>query len=148
MAAVIIGLSISNIVFIGLYRGITDEYSSFKSTVEKESELLRLDNERQVQAVTEAARQLDAEYAAVRKRLNDMGRVVRVRDTCSGTGEMPGLSANATSVEGLHVPQSGLGAERVIAVEECETRLNWSVEDAATIEWMKAWAERTHEASK
>jgi hypothetical protein len=140
--------AVTTVMFFNLYNGVTHEYSKFRADVASAQEQVRLDNERQVQAVTKAARQVADDYSKARAALAAGPRVVRVRDACSGSGILPGVSANATSTEGLHVPQSGLGAERSITGDECEIRLNWAVEDAATIEWMKAWVERTHEASK
>jgi hypothetical protein len=141
MAAVIIGLSISNVVFIGLYRGITDEYSSFKSTVEKESELLRLDNERKLQAVADVARQVDADYAKARAALAAGPRIVRVRDTCSGTGILPGVSTASPGIDAT--AEAG-----TIDPRQCETYLNAGIADAAQLMFLQQWATQIHEASK
>jgi hypothetical protein len=71
-----------------------------------------------------------------------------VRDTCSGTGILPTGTANAGITANLPVEESGLGAERSITAEECETRLGFAIEDAVTIEWMKYHDSQAHEASK
>ena len=148
MAAVIIGLSISNVIFVSLYRSTANEYSDFKTRVASESELLRSENERKLQAVTTVHRQVEHDYAQARAALAAGPRVVRVRDTCSGTGILPGVSANAGIIAQLPVEESGLGSERVITAEECEARINWAAEDAMTIEWMKYHDNQAHEASK
>jgi hypothetical protein len=71
-----------------------------------------------------------------------------VRESCSGTGILPTNPSNAGITAQLPVEESGLGAERVITAEECETRLGFAIEDAVTIEWMKYHDNQAHEASK
>jgi predicted nucleic acid-binding protein len=148
MAAVIIALCISNVILHQLYRSAVDDLSTFKSAVEAQSELLRIENAEKLQASLDVNRQINADYAKARAALAGRPRVVRVRDTCSGTGILPTVSSNAGLTAQLPVEEPFAGAERVITVEECETRLGYAIEDAVTIEWMKSWAQQQHEASK
>ena len=141
MAAVIIALSISNVVFVTLYRSIVNEYSNFKSTVEKESELLRLDNERKLAEINAVTRQVESDYAKARAALAAGPRVVRVRSACSGTGILPTLTS----------PAQGLDATaetRTIDPAQCETYLNAGIADATQLIWLQKFILDAHEASK
>ena len=146
--AIVTALAMSNAAFVYLYRSAVDDLSSFKSTVEKEGELLRIENERKLQEVAEVNRQVNDDYAKARAALAGRPRVVRVRESCSGTGILPTVSSNAGITANLPVEEPRFSAEHVITVEECETRLGYAIEDAVTIEWMKDWAAQVYEASK
>jgi hypothetical protein len=126
--------------FTGKEHGL-ERYYDFKSTVEKESELLRLENERQVQAVTEAARQVADDYAKARAALAAGPRVVRVRDTCSGSGILPGVSTASPGIDAT--TEAG-----TIDPAQCETYLNAGIADAAQLMFLQQWATQIHEASK
>jgi hypothetical protein len=116
--------------------------------VEAQSELLRIENAEKLQASLDVNRQINDDYAKARAALAGRPRVVRVRESCSGTGILPTVSSNAGITANLPVEEPRFSAEHVITVEECETRLGYAIEDALTIEWMKDWASQQHEASK
>jgi hypothetical protein len=141
MAAVIIGLSISNLLFFQLYRGTANEYAQFSADVSAAQEAIRLDNERKLQALAETNRQVADDYAKARAALAAGPRVVRVRDTCSGSGILPTPAA----------PASGLDATaetRTITAEQCEAYLADGLADAQQLTFLQQWAIKTHEASK
>jgi len=141
MAAVIIGLSISNLLFFNLYRSTEHEYSDFKTRVASESELLRSENERKLQEVTAVHRQVEHDYAKARAALATGPRVVRVRESCSGTGILPTLTS----------PAQGLDATTevgTVSAEQCEAIANDGIADATQLMWLQQWVTQTHEASK
>ena len=146
--AIVTALAMSNAVFVYLYRSAVDDLSSFKSAVAQESELLRIENAEKLQASLDVNRQINDDYAKARADLAGRPRVVRVRESCSGTGILPTVSSNAGITANLPVEEPTAGSARTITVEECETRLGYAIEDALTIEWMKDWAAQVHEASK
>ena len=142
MAAVIIGLSISNVIFVSLYRSTANEYSDFKTRVASESELLRSENERKLQEVTAVHRQVEHDYAQARAALAAGPRVVRVQSkSCSGTGILP---THGTAAPGL----DATAETRTISAEQCEAYLQSGIEDATQLMWLIDWVQRTHEASK
>ena len=141
MAAVIIGLSISNLLFFKLYSEVSNEYSDFKTRVASESELLRSENERKLQAVTDVARQVGHDYAKARAALAAGPRVVRVREACSGSGILPGVSTAAQRIDAT--AEAG-----TVSAEQCEAIANDGIADAQTLMFLQQWVTQTHEASK
>ena len=147
MAAVIIGLSISNLLFFNLYRSTANEHAQFKADVSAAQEAVRLDNERKLQEVTAVHRQVEHDYAKARAALAAGSRVVRVRESCSGTGILPGVPTAALKPDAAAVEPT-LSASVSITAEECEQVANDAVMDAAKLAWLQAWVISTHEASK
>ena len=143
MAGVIIGLSISNLLFFNLYRGVADEYSAFKSTVETQSEALRLDNERKLQELAEVNRQVEKQYLDGRRRLADLGRTVRVQaNRCEGTMPTLSIPAQGTAGAGLKQPPR---ADIQLTVEQCEQVANDAVIDAMTLNALQQWVREVSE---
>jgi len=137
---VILLVSHGFVYFTGKEHGL-ERYYDLKSSVEKESELLRLDNERKLQALSEVNRQVADDYAKARAALAAGHRVVRVRESCSGTGILPTAAA----------PAQGLDAAaeaRTITAEQCEAYLNDGLQDAQQLMWLQDWAIKTHEVSE
>ena len=141
MAAVIIGLSISNLLFFNLYRSTANEYAQFQADVSAAQEAIRLDNERKLQALAETNRQVADDYAKARAALVAGPRVVRVRDTCSGSGILPGVSDAA-------IKPDATAEAGTIDPAQCETYLNAGIADATQLIWLQQWVTQTHEASK
>lgn len=73
--------------------------------------------------------------------------VVRVlRPDChSGKGTSVSFASAGLDVG---TAEPGLGREVVVAVEECETRLNNAAQDAAQVIVLQNWIKRVYEASK
>jgi hypothetical protein len=133
--------TLTALLFLNLYSGVKDEYSNFKSAVAKESELLRLDNERKLAEINAVTRQVESDYAKARAAMAAGPRVVRVRDTCSGTGILP---ANGTAATGIDAtPSTG-----TIDPAQCETYLNAGIADATQLMWLQKFILDAHEASK
>lgn len=144
----IVALSILSAAFLNLWLETRDDFTTYRSMVEQA----------QAQAEADAAERL-AEYTRINRETGDAWAaalaadraarpVVRVRlpADCS-VGQMPtvpaatGLSASATS-------ESGLRRDVVIAVAECEARLNNAAQDAAQVLMLQQWLRATHEASR
>jgi hypothetical protein len=133
--------AVTTVMFFNLYRSTTHEFSKFRADVASAQEQVRLDNERQVQAVTKAARQVADDYAKARAALAAGPRVIRVRDACSGTGILPGVSTASPGIDAT--AEAG-----TIDPAQCETYLNAGIADANQLMWLIEWVQRTHEASK
>jgi hypothetical protein len=129
-----------------LYKDVVDDYANFRA------ELVSIQKQAEADA---AAKQLRSEKVTADVSLAwaaalDAARrpVVRVRPaTCDSNSKGGTVS---TAAQGLDVgtSQPGLGREIVIAVEQCEERLNWAAQDAAQVITLIDWIRKTHEASK
>jgi hypothetical protein len=140
--AVVTALAMSNAVFVYLYRSTVNEYSHFKSAVEAESEALRLENERKLQALVDANRQVADDYAKARAALAARKPVVRVqRETCSDTGILPTVPV---AVEGLDATTE-VGT---VSTEQCEAIANDGIQDAQQLIWLQHWITQQHEAGR
>ena len=124
-----------------------------------------------VRQVTEANAKLEAENARIKretKRINEetvagwaaavdhlrRHPTVRVRrEDCGAATQrvLPGGAGNAEPATGERGPGPGSDAPQTIPieipVEQCETRLNRAVKDAAQVMWLLDWAAQQREAS-
>ena len=123
------------------YGHANDKHLVFAADVRAQQDLLRAEHARKLQAVTDVARQVDADYAKARAALADRPRIVRVRESCSGTGILPGVSAAALKFDAT--AEAG-----TIDPAQCETYLHAGIADAAQLMWLQQWVTQTHEASK
>ena len=140
IAGAFILLASHGYVYFKGYDHANDKYIAFKADVQAQSEALRIDNERKLQAVTDVARQIDADYAKARADLAAAGRVIRVQPgRCEGT-----LRPVPTAAEGLNANAEA----RTITAEQCEAFLADGLQDAQTLMFLQQWAIKTHEASK
>ena len=146
MAALVIGLSISNVVFIKMYGSVSHEYATFKSDVREaekraaaEAEQERLGRERITEDVSR--RWADALDLASR---DPVVRVLPRNCNLPQAGTLPvaGLKPDAATA------QPGLGGTVLVAGEECESRLNNAAHDAAQVMMLQEWARRQHEVVK
>lgn len=137
-AAVVILLSaVGNYLLFNAWQGAKDELTNFKSAVAEE--------QKRAAAVSEQINSdVAAGWAAAVAWHRDHPKFVRVQ---SPNCPLP-VPGPPTGVEGLQIGQSGLGAPRTVTIEECESRVNSAVKDAAYIEHVKAWAKKQHEATK
>jgi hypothetical protein len=129
-----------------LYKEVVDDYADFRAN------LVSIQKQAESDA---AARQLRSEKVTADVSLAwsaalDAARrpVVRVLPaTCGGLRQ-----ADALSTAGLKpdapAPELGFGREVVIAVEQCEERLNWAAQDAAQVHYLQQWIIGQHKASK
>jgi hypothetical protein len=130
-----------------LYKEVVDDYANFRA------ELVSIQKQAESDA---AARQLRSEKvtadvslawaaALAYSRRHPVVRVLPRPDCDSGKG-------TSVSVTGLkptqETSQFGLGREVVIAVEECQQRLENAAVDAAQVITLIDWIRKTHEASK
>jgi hypothetical protein len=123
------------------YDHANDKYLVFAADVRAQQELLRAEHARKLQAVTAVHRQVEHEYAQARAALAAGPRVVRVRDTCSGSGILPGVSDAAKGLDAT----AEAGA---IDPAQCETYLNAGIADATQLIWLQRFIIDAHEASK
>jgi hypothetical protein len=115
--------------------------------VEQAQEQNRLESERREVEYRDISQQSSDAWAAALaySRRHPVVRVLPRPDCDSGKG-----TSVSTAIEGLDVgtAQRGLGQEVVIAVEQCEARLNNAAIDAAQVITLIDWIRKTHEASK
>ena len=146
MGALIVALSLSNVVFIKLYGSVHREYSKFQAEVvaaqeqaERDAEHLRAEQERVTRDVSVAWAD-----ALAYSREHPVVRVLPARcDSRQGT-PLPatGLKPDVATAE----PR--LGRSISIAVEDCEARLNNAAQDAAMLLELQNWIRQQHEVSK
>jgi len=134
MAAVIIGLSISNVILFKLYRSEVNEYAQFKAEVHANQVAILRENE-QKQAAADAA--LLAVSESWKRALDHSRRNPPVRvlhSNCdSGTGTQvtgTGLKPDATAVAGL--------SSATVDASRCEELINAGVRDAAQVLHLQA----------
>lgn len=134
MAVLIVALSLSNVIFISLYRSTTNEYAKFQADVLATNEQIGIDNERKQ---TEAERAV-LDVSVSWKRALDYSRrnpVVRVlQPHCdSGTSAQAtgtGLKPDGTAVAGL--------SSTAVNAPRCEELINRGVQDAAQVLHLQA----------
>jgi hypothetical protein len=129
-----------------LYKDVVDDYANFRA------ELVSIQKQAEADA---AAKQLRSEKVTADVSLAwsaalDAARRPVVRVLPAARCDNPKGGTISTAVEGLDVgtSQPGLGREVVIAVEQCEARLNNAAIDAAQVITLVDWIRKTHEASK
>jgi len=144
MAAIIVALSISNVVFVKMYGAANERYHEFKARVELAQRL--------------AEEQTELERVRQERILADYGQrwaaaladrpVVRVRDASGGClSPVPSLSATAPGTAGLQTG-SGTSGHLEITLDQCERVANWSIEDAIWIDTVKRLTNDLHGAGK
>ena len=136
MAAFIVALSISNIVFIKLYANEVSDYAEYRTNVETQMELLRIERDKKQSEAKRTIADVSRSWASaldhVRRNAN---RVVRVQqpkcDSGSGTeAPRPVEGTDATASTGL--PSTTVDASR------CEELINLGVRDAAQVLHLQA----------
>jgi hypothetical protein len=130
-----------------LYKDAVNECAKFRANVEQAQEQSRLDSERREIEYRDISQQSSDAWAAALaySRSHPVVRVLPRPDCNKGT-------STSVSVTGLkptqETAQFGLGREVVIAVEECQQRLENAAVDAAQVITLIEWIRKTHEASK
>ncbi len=129
-----------------LYKDVVDDYANFRAdmaAIQKQAEAdaaLRLQRSEKVTADVSLA------WAAAL----DAARRPVVRVLPAARCDNPKGGTVSTAAQGLDVgtSQPGLGREIVIAVEQCEERLNWAAQDAAQVHYLQQWIIGQHKASQ
>jgi hypothetical protein len=139
MAGVILALSISNVIFVNLYRSTADEYAQFKADVSAQQVALAREAER---AKAESERVNADTVAGLRASLERLragaGRItVRVPTDCNPASLRP----VSTAAEGLDAATT----ERVVSAQQCEAIANNAVFDASQMMWLQDWVRKQHE---
>ena len=131
--------AVSAVMFLNLYRSTNNEFAKFRTDVESQMEIVRIENEQRLAAMADVAHHATESWESARAALDARPRI-RVSNNCSAGG----LSANATAAPGLDAAtQAG-----TIDSRQCETYLNAGVEDAAQLMHLQQFLLDKHEASK
>jgi hypothetical protein len=131
--------AVTAVLFFQLYNGVTNEYAKFRTDVESQMEIVRIENEQRLAAMADVAHHATEGWESARAALAARPRI-RVSNNCSAGG----LSANATAAPGLDATAEA----GTIDPAQCEAYLNAGIEDAAKLMHLQQWITDTHEASK
>jgi hypothetical protein len=129
-----------------LYKEVVDDYADFRANMAAIQKQAESDAAAQQLRYEKVTADVSLAWAAA---LDAARRpVVRVQSaTCGGLRQ-----ADALSVTGIKsdapTPELGLGREIVVAVEECQQRLENAAVDAAHVILLQRWVTEQHEASK
>ena len=133
MAAVIIALSLSNILFYNLYSGAKDDYATVQATLTAERNQAKADAEA-ARAVSERITQdvSDSWSRALDHLRNHPVRVLPARGCVS--------NSNAGTTYGLNAAAQATPTDtRTITAEECEAYLTDAIEDSTRLVWLQYW---------
>ena len=143
LAALVVGLSISNVLFVKLYGNAKDEYAKYHANVvaaqeqaEEAAQHLRAEHERLLGIYGDAwSRSLAARPAV---------RVLPAGSCLPQAGAVPTTSGQpaATSAE------QRLDTAVSIAAEDCERRIENAITDAAQVRYLQQWILDQHGVSK
>lgn len=136
----------------GYVRGIrseADRHAEYIEQITAANGKLEAENAR----IKRESKRIDAETAAGWAAAVDRQRrtpAVRVRGAdCSPATlrAVPGRTGSAEPAAGERGSGPGRDAPQEVPVEQCESRLNRAVEDAARVMWLLDWAAKQREAS-
>lgn len=145
MAATIILLSVSNVLFFKLWRDEIHEYVQYKADVSAQQQILKDQTDRARSESERVATETAAGWSAAMDYLRRHPVTVRVPTDCNSSGlrPIPGTTGQFTQPR-IEEP----GPRTEIDIAECESRINAAVEDAAWIEHVKAWVKQQHEIQR
>ena len=123
-----------------LYKGEVDAHAAFVAHVQQQAESVRLANLEEISRLESVGRDSSASWAAALAAARNRP-LVRVLPANCRAGGLSATASPAGLVAQSPQWQPGLGAARDVAAEECETRLNAAIIDAAWIEHVKAYTD-------
>lgn len=141
MAAIIVALSISNVVFIKLYGAANEQYANHRAAVVAAQKQAEADREHQRAEQERLMAVYGDAWAAARR------PVVRVLPARGCVPQAGPVSATAGQPDAPTAEQR-LDSAIVVAADECQVRLENAVMDAAQVRWLEQWIKDQHEASK
>lgn len=135
----IVGVALVGTFFLGYTKGL-EKYHEYRANVASEMELLKLDNQRKLEAMQAVADKAGTDYRLARAEFDRLGRVIRVQPTtCQGL-----LPTAPTAASGLDATAEA----RTIDPAQCEAYLNAGIEDAAKLMHLQQFLIDQHEAAK
>jgi len=135
------------------FRETTDAYSNYRAAVELAQKQAKDEAEAEAERLAVEQERIHANTAAGWAAAVDYHRrnprTVRVLPPAAcGVSQAGAVPTAASNDDGLPAGEHRPAADRAIAVEECEARLNGSLIDAEWIVGIKQWIIDQHEASK
>jgi len=135
-AAMIVALSLSNVLFYKLWQGKSDDYAQLQAQVSLERRQAKDDAERAKERADRVSMDIATEYGAALDRLRKSQPAIRVLPaTNCGVPH-----SNANPAFGLNVsPTLNTADPTAITAAECEAILSEAIEDSAQLAWLQHW---------
>lgn len=139
LGALIVALSLSNVLFYNLYQGATDDLANFKSSVEAQQEATRADNERKLAERDKINADTTSGWASAVAYLREHPTVRVLPAHCDSRAGPAAPEAARRPDEAA--AQQGFGSVEVSAAQ-CQERLINAAEDAMQLLWLQDWVMR------